>query len=162
MATEKQIDFIKRLAAERPNFSFANDANIFEHHLDRLSNHEASDLIGKLLQIPKAVQSPVASDGIPLSEIKKGSYWTFDGQVARVRASRSSGRLYAEQLDAESNKFVFKRGLIFRLKSRMTLEEAKAWGAQHGICCVCAAFLSDHKSVEAGIGPVCAKKGWGA
>ena len=159
MATEKQIEFIKRLAAERPSFDFT-DANVFEHHLDRLSNREASDLIGKLLQVPKPVQQ-VASDGIPLADISKGSYWTFDGNVARVRASRSSGRFYAEQLDAESNKFVFKKGLIFRLKSRMTLDEAKAWGAQHGICCVCAAFLSDHKSVEAGIGPVCAKKGWG-
>lgn len=157
MATEKQIDFIKRLAAERPTFDFAVDANIFEHHLDRLSNREASGLIEKLLQMPKPVQQ-VASDGIPLAEIKPGSYWTFDGKVARVRESRSSGRLYAELLNAESEKFEYSRGAIFKLKSRMTLDEAKAWGAQHGLCCVCAKLLTDPKSIEAGIGPVCAKR----
>ena len=77
--------------------------------------------------------------------------------MARVRPSHA-GRLYAEQLSEETGRFEYVKGLIFRLRSRMTLEEAKTWGALHGRCCVCAALLTNPKSVQAGIGPVCGKK----
>lgn len=42
---------------------------------------------------------------------------------------------------------------------RMTLEQAKQFGAIYGVCCNCGATLTDEGSIEAGIGPVCAKKG---
>jgi hypothetical protein len=89
-------------------------------------------------------------------EIQKGSYWTLDGNVARVRLSRSSGRLYAELFTGD--RFTYERGLILRLKARMTLDQAKEWGAQHGHCAVCGALLTDNKSVAQGIGPTCIKK----
>ena len=134
MATEKQINFLKSLAAERPNWQ---ENWGFQDRWDMLSNYEASQLINEMLKVPAEHKSPVASDGIPLAEISKGSYWTFDGKVARVRESRISGRLYAEVLNAESEKFEYARGAIFKLKSRMTLDEAKAWG-RSTVCVVSA------------------------
>lgn len=54
-------------------------------------------------------------------------------------------------------KFDYAPGAIQQLKPemRMTLEEAKEFGAIYGICCVCAAILTNEKSIEEGIGPVC-------
>lgn len=51
-------------------------------------------------------------------------------------------------------------GMIRKLNSshRMTLEQAKEYGALYGVCCRCAAPLTDEKSIAAGIGPVCATK----
>lgn len=88
-----------------------------------------------------------------------GSY-RKDGVIYRVRKSRQTGKLYAQRLDPNSQSFVYEPGLIKSLTEtdRMTLEEAKAYGVQFGICCVCAAPLTDPKSVAAGIGPVCAKR----
>ena len=43
----------------------------------------------------------------------------------------------------------------------MTLEEAKEFGKLYGICCRCAAILTDENSIREGIGPICAQKGWG-
>jgi hypothetical protein len=40
----------------------------------------------------------------------------------------------------------------------MTLEDAKEFGRLYGMCCQCGATLTDEKSIEAGIGPVCAGK----
>jgi len=79
------------------------------------------------------------------------------GKVARVRKSRSE-RLYAEVFDQNDMKFFYERGLVYNLAKRMTLEEAKAWGARLGFCCVCGKKLTDNRSVDAGIGPVCVKK----
>ncbi len=43
-----------------------------------------------------------------------------------------------------------------KAEQRMTLEQAKAFGAIYGVCCNCGATLTDETSIEAGIGPVCA------
>lgn len=83
--------------------------------------------------------------------------------IYRLVRSRESGRLYAKRLsvlNANSARFTYAAGAIHKIKPewRMSLDEAKAWGLQYGICCVCAANLSDPKSVAAGIGPVCGKR----
>jgi hypothetical protein len=40
---------------------------------------------------------------------------------------------------------------------KMSIEEAKKFGALYGTCINCGRTLTDEKSIEAGIGPVCAK-----
>lgn len=57
-------------------------------------------------------------------------------------------------------KFEYAPGVISRLSedTLMTFEEAKAFGAVYGTCCVCGRTLTDENSIEAGIGPICAKK----
>ena len=41
---------------------------------------------------------------------------------------------------------------------KMSLADAKKFGALYGTCCVCGRTLTDEVSIEAGIGPVCAQK----
>lgn len=82
-----------------------------------------------------------------------------DGVIYKVQlAIHGSGRLYAKRLTADG--FVFAGGAIRELNSshRMTLEQAKEYGALYGVCCRCATPLTDEKSIAAGIGPVCAGK----
>lgn len=56
--------------------------------------------------------------------------------------------------------FVYAPGAINELSegTRLSIEEAKEWGVLYGTCCVCAATLTDEKSIERGIGPICGKK----
>ena len=95
----------------------------------------------------------------PVTEV--GMYLNAEGVAFRVKMSRA-GRLYAERFvpeaQARANRFVYEGGAVYRLDAsmRMTLEQAKALGAQYAQCCVCGRNLSAEQSVEAGIGPVCA------
>ena len=58
------------------------------------------------------------------------------------------------------NGFEYDKGAIYKLTAgdRMTLEQAKLFGVETGLCCVCGILLTDPKSVANGIGPVCAKR----
>lgn len=82
-----------------------------------------------------------------------------DGRIFKVqRAVHGSGHLYAKELVDGS--FVYAGGMFRQLDSShaMTLEQAKEYGALYGVCCACARTLTDEASIEAGIGPVCAKR----
>jgi len=95
----------------------------------------------------------------PVTEV--GMYRDADGIVYRVKRSQA-GRLYASryvpEAQARADRFVYAGGAVYRLSAsdRLTLEDAKALGAQYAQCCVCGRDLSASESVEAGIGPVCA------
>jgi len=94
-------------------------------------------------------------------EVTEGMYRTADGTVFKVqRAVNGSGRLYAKRLTEDG--FEYAQGAVYRLTAdeKMTLDEAKAWGVLYGTCCVCGRTLTDETSIEQGIGPVCAGKGW--
>jgi hypothetical protein len=154
--TDKQINFMLSLAAQRP--TWAKKHEITPETVRGYDRKTISFLIDQARQVPAEKPTATNPEALPLKDIVPGSFWTLDGGVARVRRSQFSGRLYAERLSEDSGHFEYVKGLLFRLKARMTLEEAKAWGAQHSRCCVCGAFLTDPKSIENGIGPVCAKK----
>ncbi len=95
----------------------------------------------------------------PVTEV--GMYINAEGVAFRVKRSQA-GRLYASRFvpeaQARADRFVYAGGAVYRLDAsmRMTLEQAKALGAQYSQCCVCGRDLSAEQSVEAGIGPVCA------
>lgn len=74
------------------------------------------------------------------------------------RAIHGSGHLYAKELTIDG--FIYAGGMMRHLDSshRMTLAEAKEYGALYGTCCVCGIALTNEKSIAAGIGPVCATK----
>jgi len=42
----------------------------------------------------------------------------------------------------------------------MTVDEAARYGRLYGRCMVCGRTLTDEGSIERGIGPICASKGW--
>jgi hypothetical protein len=78
-------------------------------------------------------------------------------------AVHGSGRQYAKVLvkyDDDSWGFEIARGVIFKLRPehKMSLEDAKKFGALYGTCCVCGRTLTNEESIEAGIGPICASK----
>jgi hypothetical protein len=140
-ATEKQVAFIKSLTGER------NYAQPIDYAT--LGVSEASRLIGDLLKMP--ITSAPA--------VEVGMYRTADYAIYRVQASRETGNLYAKRLNIQGG-FDYESGAIRKLRhtDKMTLDEAKAFGVETGLCCVCGAFLTDAKSVANGIGPVCAKR----
>lgn len=100
--------------------------------------------------------SPVTEDGM----------YVLGETVYKVqKAVHGSGHLYAKQLvihEGANATFEFAKGMIYKLRAgnKMTLEQAKEFGHLYGVCCKCGATLTDEKSIEAGIGPICAGKGW--
>lgn len=156
-ATENQINYLRDLLATRASdaaYRADLEARIADGTLDK---GRASDAISALRLAPKAAAKPSAS-------VAEGMY-RKDGVIFRVHRSRESGNLYAKRLELdllnnEKPRFVYAKGAIMRLTSEdaMSREDAKAFGVETGICCVCGAFLTDEKSVAEGIGPVCAKR----
>jgi hypothetical protein len=90
----------------------------------------------------------------------------FGGVIFKVqRAVHGSGRPYAQALvEAPGSDsgwtFEYVPGAIKNLSSatKLSLAEAKAFGALYGTCCACGRTLTNEDSIAAGIGPVCADK----
>ncbi len=90
-------------------------------------------------------------------ELKPGLYENPEnGEIYRVRQSRSSGKVYAGI--HKGNGYV--PGLIKNIRPEwlVTLEKAMAYGRKTGICMMCSKRLTNAESVERGIGPICAGK----
>jgi hypothetical protein len=155
-ATSSQRSYLANLIAERPSWAAA--IGLAPEEITNLSIAEASKWIQAAVSITPEhnVERQQHPNAIPLDQLEEGSYWSLDGDVVRVRQSKR-GHLYGEQLDPNEGRFKYRPGILFRLKARMSLDEAKEWGARFGRCCVCAKLLITEKSVEQGIGPVCAR-----
>ncbi len=153
-ATERQISYLTSLLNTRKISADTREdllARITDGTLDKA---RASRSIDSLVTAPTA--TPVRATVAPL---EVGMY-RAGGEIFRVVRSRESGNLYAKRLNVlgEGNaQFTYAAGAIRTLTAadRMTVAEAKAWGVEFGICCVCAAVLTNPVSVAEGIGPVC-------
>lgn len=151
-ASEKQIAFIGRLVASKDLSSLPENMQdelrqiADESHDDMPDVRKASEIIDHLLGLP----DPVDPDAVN----EPGMYRNSDG-IFRVQESQI-GRLYAKELTNEG--LVYAPGAVRRLKAsdRMSVEDAAATGAELHRCIVCAAELTDPKSIARGIGPVCA------
>lgn len=91
-------------------------------------------------------------DGGP--EPAPGMYRQPSGRIVKVQLSRTSGKPYAKTVDGE----YLGGGRELAGLVRLTLDEAKAYGRETGVCCVCGATLTNPESIAAGIGPWCAGK----
>jgi len=168
LASPKQIAFIDRLAKERDEHDIFNqmDGLVWERYFDALGGKdvtmaEAGQVIDALLKIAKKNAAPKAA---PAPE---GMHRLGDRIFKVQRAVHGSGNVYAKELvrngeesDGEGFHFEYAPGIVKQLSTEtlMTLEEATAWGALYGTCCVCGATLTDDESIARGIGPVCARK----
>jgi hypothetical protein len=101
----------------------------------------------------------------------EGVYVLPDGTVCKVQANKEKTRTYAKRwtpvkhLDRlmeagqhEHGEYVYEQGLVQRVAAegrKMTLAEAKAHSIRYGRCVRCGRQLTDGKSVEQGMGPVC-------
>lgn len=101
----------------------------------------------------------------------EGMYRTSEGRIFKVqRAVNGSGNLYAKELkrdvavgnvfgavDQGRWKFVYSPGTIrkLRLEDKMTVDQAREFGALYGTCMICGRTLTDETSIAHGIGPIC-------
>jgi hypothetical protein len=169
--TERQLAYLDKLLAEKDH-GWGED----EVAAVRADKAKASKAIDALQGMPRksaeARKAAAASSG---QVTEDGMYRTPDDEIYKVqRAVNGSGNLYAKllvKLDEPIIKrgkltwyeFEYASGAIRKLRPewKMSLEEAKEWGALYGSCCVCGATLTDDSaggSIEQGIGPVCASK----
>ena len=108
-----------------------------------------------------------SAEKITVAVFEPGMYRT-DGVVYLVQCSKkNTDRLYAKRLvptyhGTELHKLhlEYDKGAIWNIKAadRMTVEEVESLGKLTGHCWVCGRELKVQKSINAGIGPVCAKK----
>ncbi len=104
--------------------------------------------------------------------VDEGMYMTPDGKIFKVQiAHHGSGRPYAKRLIpgktlaenggvAEAARWQYVAGAIRELRPehKMSKEQAQVFGKLYGVCCRCGIILTHEESIEAGIGPDCAKK----
>lgn len=95
------------------------------------------------------------------------------GTIYKVQVSHygaGKGKTYAKRLietgakDSRTGKnkwrFEYAQGFVFELRPEhaLTLAQAAEFGCLYGSCAICGRTLTDEKSIDAGIGPVCASK----
>lgn len=87
--------------------------------------------------------------------LEVGFYKDNEGIVWTVVKSKSSSNLYAKQVT--NHGFAYVEGAVknLTLSMKMTLDEIRAHGMATGICCNCAAELSDPISIFIGLGTSC-------
>lgn len=138
-----------------------------------MSKTEASKAIGQAIANNKILRREIAAlenasstpetateEHVFVSEV--GMYRVGE-RIFKVLPSRSSDRHYAKELIGESAtgySFQYAKGAMYLIKAehRMSLEQAAEFGKLTGTCCCCGKLLTDPKSIEKGIGPVCEGK----
>ncbi|HEU5046099.1 MAG TPA: DUF6011 domain-containing protein [Nocardioidaceae bacterium] len=153
MASDKQLGFLRKLLGEKDltNIDAPTDPAA-------LSVREASALIDALMAAPRKQVTEAAV------ELESGIYRTADDRIYKVYTNQARSRMLAKLLVLEPGQeprweYAGTAYRFVQADQRMTLEQAKQFGAIYGVCCNCGATLTDEGSIEAGIGPVCAKKG---
>lgn len=158
-ATEKQTAFIAKLLPSR-SLPLLAGAKLEAELAEGVSKKRASEIIEILLAAPKSSAQVVKA---AKAEVECG-YYAYEGTVAVVVIAKTTGNKYAKKLvlpDYAGGKaqWLYAPGVVVQLAGQtpMSLEQAKEFGKLHGYCVKCGAQLTDPVSVEAGIGPVCAK-----
>jgi len=157
-ATDKQVDFIRVLVAQKYT---AEEQTKYMEFLDNavISKSRASEIITHLKTLPKlqSITEMYAAN----EDVEVGLY-RVDGVAYKVkRAVYGSGFLYACPWDEEAKCFGQKEaGAIrkIRVSHRMTAKEAGPYGLAMGACAHCGRDLTDENSIALGLGPVCAGK----
>lgn len=156
LITPAQLGFLKKLLAQR------------EHDLDLdLANLADLPFSAAHQHITDLRDAPFKGDTREIREtpkVQEGVYKVGE-DVYKVRtAVHGSGNLYASKWSPEDKKWIYVGQRVFsRLtdKTRMTAEEAKAWGKLYGRCVRCHLPLTDEISQAHGYGKKCAQnEGW--
>jgi len=118
---------------------------------------------------PCSVTSPVTEDGVyripQTGEIFK-VYHTVHGANQQVTkklvmlADPYTKISRGKEIEVKADFIYMGKAPLRRLTAsmRMTLEEAKQYGALYGVCVRCGLTLTREESIERAMGPVCAKK----
>ncbi len=161
-ATDKQIDLIRKLAAEKQwesnDCGPARDVAALVTDGEEISCRDASSAIDFLFSCPRRPQ--------PAEDIAKPGYYVRDGIVYVVVLNREGTATYAKRMviDHETRRGSWRyapnigRSLAREGLAPLTALEAATLGRLHGCCVACGRTLTDPASVERGIGPVCRKR----
>lgn len=87
-------------------------------------------------------------------------FWTLGERIFKVQKNLSGTSIYAKELIPPSS-FEYAPGGVKLLQeggTKLTQEQAAAYGKLYGVCCCCGRRLTDETSIALGIGPICAKK----
>lgn len=164
-ATGKQLEWLRKLTdkeatgsvAETRAAAIANEPVTFE---------AASAALDVLFKAPRAA-TVVATEAALIPGIyRKGE------SLIKAYLTRNSGQLVGAEWTLFEDPEATKRGLKYgefvyggkrmlsglTLDMLLTLEEAKAIGAEFHYCCACGIELTHPDSIAAGIGPICASK----
>ena len=147
--------------------------------VDEMTRREASAAIDQAMDNNKQLRTELATLGADVRPVRErrtafvstGMYRVGE-RIFKVLPSRESERHYAKELvgfhwedgrpvgEGSALKFQYAKGAMALIgeEHRMSDEEAREFGRLTGACVVCGKLLTDPKSIEAGIGPVCAGK----
>lgn len=177
-ATEKQIKFLKTLCSERkPKDSGSDDTwlDIFESTemgidamLAKLTKKAASDLIGEMLDCPRAEQVKREATAPATNEVPEGYYavTSLSGAndldffaVQKPTEGKWAGYTFVKQVVGGKPEFRVARdrvALVLKaIEDAGHDEAAKLYGQEIGRCGKCNRTLTDETSREIGLGPVC-------
>lgn len=163
-ATEPQKSYLTKLLDEKVTDPAYKMDTLFLINCGEMSKSAASKEIGFLLKQPKAPQQ--AKPGSKPMKSETGFYFEAESEtVFQIVKAKTTGNLYAKKMvppppGKKKGRWDYAPGAMAQSGSwtMLTGEEAAALGKTWGVCCVCAAILTDPKSIEAGIGPICAGK----
>ena len=102
----------------------------------------------------------IKKDNVPEGEAvtSPGFYWKGDEVIEAYHTKK--GFLVARTIvNGKKGEYLGKNGLI-GLGRKLTLEQAKEYGRETGVCISCSAQLTDPESIARGMGPICMAK-WG-
>lgn len=160
VASDKQVALINRLAAEKDLSGLTADqqAWLADNALHAIvTKRTASRIIDSLFACPRKPQAA--------TEKAAPGYYTQGAEVFVVVENKAKTSTYAKRLEfteaangSMRPTWVYAPGLGKSLAGvePLTAEAAGALGHLHGYCIICCRELTDPKSVQAGIGPVCA------
>lgn len=156
--SDKQLAFLTKLFDER-EFDSPLAAQVLaeETYSDDFGGRDASRLIDLLMKLPRrGAAEAQAAQQRARQELEVGRLYKFAGEIYRVRQGRG---LYALRLLRDGGT-EYAPGVVTKLDPSMalTLEEAKEWGRDTGVCCQCSAELTNPESIALGIGPICRGK----
>lgn len=165
-ATERQMGFIADLHNAIDPDNAAEALLAIEQGDVPLSKADASKMIehliaerGRARQSAKIERQQVEQKTSP-SGLAEGFYKADNGDIYQVFVARHGSHLLAKVLDQDNGKFEYAGAAkrFVKADQRMTLAEAQEYGKRTGVCMVCSRRLTAKPSVEAGIGPVCARR----
>lgn len=172
-ATEKQLSYLGVLVTQRDLSGLSSIEAGMAAALGTLSRKSASDLIGRLVSMPKKAGTMHKKPYEQALEV--GVYRVTTGsavEVVRVYKGQQSGMNLVKVVSTnwETGAFSFEYlssahqfvsgtsslGKVLSIES-LPISEGAKWGRLTGTCIYCGRKLDDPESVERGIGPVCYK-----
>lgn len=164
---EITVDQLAAWLAEQTWSDFAQ--SLASYHAKKGYLSEKQEASARKMYAKIAAKAEAKKSAKPTSPVIEAGMYKLGTDIYKVqKVVHGSGNLYAKRLVpgtefGDKATFEYAPGMVSRLDAddKLSLDEAKAFGALYGTCCNCGRTLTDETSIAAGIGPICAQ-GFGA